>query len=569
MTNLIPSLAAVKEQVYLVRGDKLEVLSVFKKESKLHIEAVCLEHGAHVAPLKNVLDPNLRGCPRCNKQKRKVGTAYNHMFTELVARARNVHGNRYVYNSVEYISGKRVFKAYCEDHGDFTMWVGNHLKAKHGCSKCGDVATRSSVIVSETEWIARAKTKHGDTYSNYSVMYKDGRAHFELDCTLHGRFAIEAKSHAVAGCGCLKCFREIHSKKILRLEDAHFITEAKKATTLNILGVSGSGNTRKIHVECPTHGEYPVRLADLKRGVKCAKCANGSYGSKLTHAVTEMLDRLSVEYTTEARILEDRYRWDILIPSKNLVLELDGIYWHSTALKSDTAAMQNKAKKAEAYGYAQINLFEDEINNKPQIVEALLKARLGLLSESIGARTCTVSDLTANVARDFLDRYHIQGFSKGTSYLGLHSNDSLVAVMVLEFRENGRAGKKSDSSCNLVRYATSTQVVGGFTKLLTIAKRSSPDLQKIVTYSDNRLFTGNLYSKSGFKKVSESRPDYCYVRNSERIHKRSRQKSYFKQMADRGLARYDPSLTEFELAELNKHYRLYDRGRTKWVLDVK
>ena len=116
----------------------------------------------------------------------------------------------------------------------------------------------------------------------------------------------------------------------------------------------------------------------------------------------------------------------------------------------------------------------------------------------------------------------------------------------------------------LQRYAASMTVVGGAGKLLRHFLSINP-CHTVVSYSDNRLFTGNMYKKIGFTLAHETDPDYCYVSNSikdGRIHKSKFQRKYLPSK----LKNFDPDKTEVENCFNNGWYQLFDCGKKKWVL---
>jgi len=80
---------------------------------------------------------------------------------------------------------------------------------------------------------------------------------------------------------------------------------------------------------------------------------------------------------------------------------------------------------------------------------------------------------------------------------------------------------------NLSRFCNlkNTTIMGGFSKLLKyFIKTYSPN--RIISYADRSWSEGNVYTKNGFTKISETRPDYKYLVNNQRIHKSRYRKSY-------------------------------------------
>lgn len=77
-----------------------------------------------------------------------------------------------------------------------------------------------------------------------------------------------------------------------------------------------------------------------------------------TRMMTE-LDRLQVDYIFQFEV-GGKFICDFYLPEKNLIIECDGIYWHSTQ------EAQNRDKSKDAYlkacGYQVLRLTDDEIN---------------------------------------------------------------------------------------------------------------------------------------------------------------------------------------------------------------
>jgi len=111
--------------------------------------------------------------------------------------------------------------------------------------------------------------------------------------------------------------------------------------------------------------------------------------------------------------------------------------------------------------------------------------------------------------------------------------------------------------CNKIN----VNVIGGASKLFNyFLKTYSPT--KIISYSDIRLFNGSLYEKLGFKRKSQSKPNYWYVINNQRYHRFNFRKSI---LVKEG---YDKNKTERDIMFNRKIYRIYDCGHIKWEFNV-
>jgi predicted acetyltransferase len=104
--------------------------------------------------------------------------------------------------------------------------------------------------------------------------------------------------------------------------------------------------------------------------------------------------------------------------------------------------------------------------------------------------------------------------------------------------------------------------VGGASKLFAEFLRNAL-CDEVISYSDNRLFSGKMYEKLGFKLEHEVAPDYWYVtpgNNMERKHKSNFQKERLKSMFEN----YDENLSESENCKNNSWYQVFDCGKKKW-----
>ena len=116
----------------------------------------------------------------------------------------------------------------------------------------------------------------------------------------------------------------------------------------------------------------------------------------------------------------------------------------------------------------------------------------------------------------------------------------------------------------LSRYATAGLVRGGFTRLLTTFVKEHRPTQ-VVSFSDNTVSDGGVYEQAGFTRDGEIAPDYSYLVEGQRVHKFNYRLNRFRTDPD---LKFEPGLTEKELADLNGLPRIYDAGKVRWVLNT-
>lgn len=252
------------------------------------------------------------------------------------------------------------------------------------------------------------------------------------------------------------------------------------------------------------------------------------------------------------------YELDIFCPDHNIAIEYCGVYWHSTKHDRITP-MYHKRKydMCKNIDLRLITIFEDEWVHKKELVKRKLLSLLDKeTSPKIFARKCTIINIPKSTKIKFFNDYHIQGNGPSSINIGLEYNNDVVACMAFI--------KQKDGTFVLNRYATSTPVIGGFSKLLSHFKKTN-DWTEIVSFADLRWSQGGVYEKNGFVLDKTLPPDYDYVdaKNILRIHKSNfRHKHLTRLFGDN----YDSSLSETQNTINNGWYKIYNCGLLRYVI---
>ena len=286
---------------------------------------------------------------------------------------------------------------------------------------------------------------------------------------------------------------------------------------------------------------------------------NPTKNTSLELFVQNILDEYGIEYQTNVRDVIPPKEVDIYIPSKNIAIECNGIYWHSY---KDPQYHIEKYSACRKNGVQLLSIWEDWIRNKPEVVKSILKSKLGLIERKIYARHCSVKVVDSKTCKLFLDSNHIQGSSPASVKLGLYYNGELVSLMT--FSKSRMGVGKNEDGYELVRFCnlSDTNIIGGASKLLKyFIKQYNPT--KIISYSSNDISNGHLYETLGFHSDHVSSGAYWYIsqNNFERYHRLSFCKSRLKDLG------YDTEgKTESQIMSELPYWRIYDSGTTRWVL---
>jgi hypothetical protein len=247
---------------------------------------------------------------------------------------------------------------------------------------------------------------------------------------------------------------------------------------------------------------------------------------------------------------------DIYIPSKQVAIEYNGLYWHSEqvleSVGKDKCSDNIKRLQLQEKNITYIGIFEDEWLNSTSIVKSRIANILGKSHQRIYARKCQIRAIDSKQASEFCRQNHIQSAGRSNVRYGLFYLDELVAVMT--FSQNNLSRKIKQWELNRYCSKIGFVVIGAASKLFNhFVKEYSPD--NVISYADSRWSIGDLYKQLGFRFVSNTVPNYWYVAagTHERIHRFALRKPTNETL-----------LTEKQLRDSQGYLRVWDCGSTKW-----
>ena len=146
----------------------------------------------------------------------------------------------------------------------------------------------------------------------------------------------------------------------------------------------------KVKIICPVHGEFEQMPYDHVSKHGCVKCSSSiSTDEKL---INNFLIENGLTTVTSSKSIISPNQIDIFVPSHNLAIEYNGLYWHNETKVNDDYHL-NKTELCEKKGIRLIHIFEDEWVNKPYIFKSRLINILGLTKNKIYARKCIIKEL--------------------------------------------------------------------------------------------------------------------------------------------------------------------------------
>ena len=323
------------------------------------------------------------------------------------------------------------------------------------------------------------------------------------------------------------------------LHDMHHVKNLNMHEIANQLGVS-------LQTVCNYFHNHNIPILHL---------AKSSYETTITNHLHNLLPDVTI--LTHVRNIISPFELDLYFPDFKLAVEINGLYWHSEKIINDKKYHIRKHEMCIDKGITLLSLYEDEIVEKYDIIINMIIHKLGRAAkEKLYARQTKVHPVDLETRKRFFEKYHIQGNSRSSVSYGLFFQDRIVACIIFIEDQPGKF-------C-LNRFATSSHVVGGFSKLLRwfmVNHRWTT----IETFADRRISHGRLYQKTGFVFDRLIKPDYYYTKNGKRYHKFNFRHSSLKKK----LKMYDSTQSEHINCMRNQYYRIWDCGKIKYVIHNK
>lgn len=317
-------------------------------------------------------------------------------------------------------------------------------------------------------------------------------------------------------------------------------------------------------VKCYIHGEVklPKKIFSNRKITKteyCCECnpIDKNISGKEVLLMKLISDIYDGEIITSYKINQKEI--DIYLPELKLGFEFNGNRWHSELfLKNDYHLKKTQICKDN--GIRLIHIFEDDFDNKLNIVKSIISNVLNL-SDKIYARKTLLKKISdKEIVQKFLINNHLQGFVNTNINYGLYFNDELVSLMT--FMKTRKILNKSnkESEYELVRFCNKTgiSVVGGASKLFNqFIKEHHP--VTVLSYCDLSWANGDLYKNLGFRSIGVTKPNYHYVIKGKRENRINYQKH---KLVKKG---YDKNLTEVEIMNQLGYYRIFNCGNEKFL----
>ena len=301
---------------------------------------------------------------------------------EFIRRAKEIHGNKFGYDKVDYVNSYTKVKIKCKIHGWFHQIPSTHIDSC-GCTKCGIELRAERKRKTTQKFIKDARKVHGKTYGYDKVDYIGSHTKVKIECKIHGFFDMAPTNHLFNNNGCKKCAYK-RNIKLQRKTKQQFIKEARRVhgKTYGYDKAKYLNNKIPLKIKCKIKGHGFFDQAPthhIHRGQGCHKCVDLK-NSKGVQTIELFLKQKKIKYERERRfpdLRDKRYLpLDFWLPKLKIAIEFDGEQ-HSrigifSATKEKLRSIQKrdriKNKWAKKHRYTMIRISYIQLNNINEIL---------------------------------------------------------------------------------------------------------------------------------------------------------------------------------------------------------
>jgi len=376
----------------------------------------------------------------------------------------------------------------------------------------------------------------------------------------------------------------LHSKLLKKIERNNELNNEDNFVICNLCGekMKSISNTHLKHKHNTTLTDYKLNFPNHKivsntiskilsaKAIETNINATPTWTSKGEIEIKEFIESLGFETEKgKNRKLLNGKEIDIIIKDTNILIEYNGLYYHTEKMGKNSNYHLNKTIECKQLGYNLIQVFEDEWMTKKDLVKTKLKHLLKINNGiKIGGRNVIIKNINNEDKKIFLNNNHIQGTDKSTICYGAYYKNELVGVMSFNGKRN--MTKNKNGEYELSRYVTKQNYIirGLASKFIKFfIKEYSPN--SIISFADRRWTidpNNNLYTNLGFKLTTIVKPTYYYYNSKVERYKRYHKFSFGKNNLKKRYPNLDLSKTEKELTEELGFDKIWDCGLFKYEL---
>lgn len=266
--------------------------------------------------------------------------------------------------------------------------------------------------------------------------------------------------------------------------------------------LDGTWLKQQHHDEKKTHSRIAKELGVSQSYLSEVMEAHGIetkflFSSQAERDINDFINSLGVSTIQNTRTLISPLEIDIYVPSHNLAIEYNGIYWHNSNAR-DASYHLNKTNLCKQKGIRLFHISEAFWDDREDIIKSNIKAALNIYNTTINANDCSLYELDAESSEQFFEENHINGYIPTTLTIGLVCDNIIVAAASFQQHEEMW---EMVQFCNKCEY----NVIHSLDTLIKTFKTEVGNV--VLIYSvDIGIESSEIYENIGFVNIGEVEP---------------------------------------------------------------
>jgi len=170
-----------------------------------------------------------KGCKKCGDER--LVKIRRSTTEEFIKKAKKLHGDKYDYSKVKYLTADKQVIIICNKHGEFSQAPSAHLKP-HGCAQCAVIKTNRNNMTSFDDFVFKSRKAQGAYADRYVVQekgfYSSGDSSITVYCKEHDYFWDTLKMNFLKGRGCPRCHSSSYEKLVMKCLDDRSLRYVKE-----------------------------------------------------------------------------------------------------------------------------------------------------------------------------------------------------------------------------------------------------------------------------------------------------------------------------------------------------
>jgi hypothetical protein len=257
-------------------------------------------------------------------------TAWNKWtLDKFIEKSQLKHGDNFDYSKVIYVNSQTKVIIICKTcNTEFLQQANSHIQG-YGCDKCAHIKNHKDQTFNKDIFIKKAQEVHGDKF-DYSISeYKLSRIKLDIKCNkCLNVFSQTPNNHISKRFGCPHCA----GNAILTTEK--FIGFARKihGDKYDYIITNYIRSSKNVKIRCIAKNIiFEQTPNNHLSGYGCLCCSPKHSKPSTRYMKYLSVSNPDIEYALnpkEHRVKNSRYHADGYIPSKNLIVEFQGCFYH-------------------------------------------------------------------------------------------------------------------------------------------------------------------------------------------------------------------------------------------------